>query len=240
MLDRTIHPCSPRTAPGVVDVWRANLASVGPGAMRLLSPAERKRAAGIAVEARRELWMRGRGVLRALLGSYVERPGDVLELIAGARGKLALAPAPDGRAPGSPPAVSFNLSHSGTWALYAFTSEAPVGIDLEVARRRKIDVAALAMRVFGPQEVRRLQALPSSSARETEFLRLWVAHEAKLKCLGLALIGTAEATPDAATQLWLAELDLGPDMAAAVAVQGGPQELRLWDYPTPGLPPRAL
>jgi len=164
--------------------------------------------------------MRGRGVLRALLGGYTERPPRQLEIVTRAHGKPALAP-------GS--AVSFNLSHSGTWALYAFTTGAPVGIDLEVASGRRVDVVGLTMRIFGPEQARRVRALPSSLAREWEFLRLWVAHEARLKCLGLGLTGK-EAQPAAAEQLWLAELDLGPEMAAAVAVGGGPWELRLRDY----------
>jgi 4'-phosphopantetheinyl transferase len=262
MPDRTIHPYTSRSAPsgvgsrpapcslrveplreGVLDIWRVDLASAGDEIAQLLSPAERHRAAAIAGERRRALWMRGRGVLRALLGSYVGHPPRRLEIVTGAHGKPALAPGPGGAGSGGAgsggagseprPALSFNLSHSGTWALYAFATGAPVGIDLEVARGRRVDAVGLTMRVFGPEQARRVRALPSSLAREGEFLRLWVAYEARLKCLGLALI-EKEAQPTVATQLWLAELDLGPDMTAAVAVQAGAQELRLWEHPTPG------
>jgi 4'-phosphopantetheinyl transferase len=213
---------------GVVDIWRADLALAGDVVAQLLSPAERERAGGIADERRRALWMRGRGVLRVLLGSYLERAPHRIELATGAQGKPELATGAAGAA--VEPTLSFNLSHSGTWALYAFTKSVPVGVDLEVPRGRTIDHAALAERVFGPREAQRLGALPSSFAREREFLRLWVVHEARLKCLGLALTGAAKAQANAATRLWIAELDLGPEMAAAVAVQGAAQELRLWDY----------
>ena len=61
-----------------------------------------------------------------------------------------------------------------------------------------------------------------------EFLRAWVAHEAELKCLGLGLAAPSEEhTRD---ELWTTQLELGPhaDAAAAVAVAGGPCELRRW------------
>ena len=60
-----------------------------------------------------------------------------------------------------------------------------VGVDVEVARR-PINEAALAARTFGPDEARRLAALDPVS-REREFLRLWVRHEARLKCRGTGI-----------------------------------------------------
>jgi 4'-phosphopantetheinyl transferase len=226
-----------------------DLREVGAEPLRLLSAAERARAARIGDPARRALWMRGQGVLRALLGEYLGRGGDELELVTGRYGKPALGGGqsvsdgvegmPDGvqansAASDSGPLVHFNLSHSGPLALYAFTAAAPVGVDVEFVREhargeRARDEVALAERAFGTQAARRLRTL-DAPARQREFLVLWVRHEAALKCRGIGLIGSREAVQAPSPQLWIADLELGASAAGAVAVQGEPQELRLREW----------
>jgi 4'-phosphopantetheinyl transferase len=274
MPERIVHPqWLPAASPpaplrqGTVDVWRVDLAAVQAEAMQLLCPRERARAAAIEDPARRALWMRARGVLRALLGAYLQRPAEELQFVLGAHGKPALAreagtapltrpreaarPREAGTAPlaslreaVTAPHASFNLSHSGTLALYAFTLAAELGIDVEMAgTRARRNEPALAARMWGPEQAQRLRLLPSRT-RAREFLRLWVAHEAALKCSGRGLggstaqessadsgpggSGAAESAPSEG--LWLAELDLGAPAVAALAIQGGPQELRFWRH----------
>lgn len=240
MHDRGLHPGWDQAAgipEGMVDVWRVDLREVGKEPLQLLSAGERKRAADIVNPAGRALWMRARGVLRTLLGGYLQRPAAELEFVLGEHGKPALLDTA-----GDPPSLHFNLSHSGPLALYAFTVAAQVGIDLEQARERELDEPALAERTFGATAAQRLREL-DAPARRQEFLRLWVRHEAALKCLGKGLTGTGGGNEADASELWIAELDLGPalapstmaafgsEMAAAVAVQSGPQELRCWNWP---------
>jgi 4'-phosphopantetheinyl transferase len=229
------HALRTDVSPSTVDIWRVDLREVGTEPARLLSMQERERAARIANPARRALWMRGRGVLRMLLGSYLKQPPHEIELRAGKYGKLALSgPAV------KPGGFHFNLSHSGPLALYAFTPAAPVGIDLEIERERgrERDDAALAERVFGIETARRLREL-DGQARRREFLRLWVRHEAALKCLGTGLAGSEAITAVAdSSKPWVTDLNLGvPDgdavateTFAAVAVLSGPQELRRRDW----------
>jgi 4'-phosphopantetheinyl transferase len=214
-----------------IDVWRVDLRLLGAEPLRLLSPAERERAARIGNPARRALWMRGRGALRALLGEYLGRPGEELELLTGSHGKpaLAAAPAPTREAtPDREPAVHFNLSHSGPLALYAFTAAAPLGVDVELMGTRARDEVGMAERLFGAAAAQRLGQLDAPT-RSREFLRMWVRHEAALKCLGLGLAGAASASEHDA--LWIEDLDAGPDAAAALAVQGAPRDLRVRDWP---------
>ena len=52
-----------------------------------------------------------------------------------------------------------------------------------------------------------------SAERAAVFYRQWVRHEARLKCLGVGLTGTAPATP-----VEVQDLDVAPGYAAAVAV----------------------
>jgi 4'-phosphopantetheinyl transferase len=215
-------PANVRATAGAIDVWRADLAALGDRAEQLLSNSERARAARILPERKRILWARSRGVLRALLGRYLERDPRALRFELGPHGKPALACAED--LPTTD--LCFNLSHSGGLALYAVTLGHAVGIDVEAPHRR-IDELAIAARVLGREQARRLTELDPQS-RTREFLRAWVAHEAAVKCLGLGLAAPTEGRPQ--NGLWTTQLDVGPDFAAAVAVDGGRCELRRWEW----------
>ncbi len=212
-IRRDAHSDAPGDAPPgpVVHVWRADLDAVPDELVDLLSPEERARATRIVREPARARWASSRGVLRALLGRYLERPPGALRFQTGPHGKPAL---PEGEL------LSFNVSHSAGLALYVLARGAPVGVDVELlAPRTPRDEVALAERVLGPDAAQRLRALPPS-ARHREFLRQWVRHEAALKCLGIGLLDEAAPT----SSLAVIDLDVGPHAAAALAVQAAPPE----------------
>jgi plasmid stability protein len=94
-------------------------------------------------------------------------------------------------------------------------------------------VVALAARAFGPAEARRLQGLDPAT-REREFRKVWVRHEAALKCRGTGIGGRAVEAE--AREIWTSELDVGPRGAGAVAVGGEPLEVRRWDWDTASTP----
>ena len=202
---------------GEVHVWRADLEAVDDEVLGSLCPEERARGMRFPREHDGRLWQRAHGVLRALVGHYLERDPRTLRFARGAQGKPELE---RGRTGGS--RLSFNLSHSGGLALYAFSVGAEVGVDVEVGRR-PLDEVAIAARLFGPAEARRLQELDRAERRQ-EFLRAWVRKEAELKCRGSGFgAGRADAGED---QAWTAELAVGPRAAAAVAVEHPPLQLR--------------
>ena len=160
-------------------MWRADLRATSDATLRWLASDERARAARFPVAARGRLWAHARGVLRALLGAYLEEDPRALRFEADAGGKPRLAGHPDR-------AISFNLSHSGSHALFAFARAGAVGIDIECARPGT-DRLALAARAFGPSAARRLRTLEDSE-REREFLAMWVRREALVKCMGTSLL----------------------------------------------------
>ncbi len=223
---------------GALHVWRADLSAVADDLGELLSPAERARAESFLSARDRRRWTRAHGVLRALLGRYLGSDPRALRISAAAHGKPALSDsAPASRAAAgatqaAPGRLSFNMSHSGQLALYAFTRSGAVGVDVEVARR-PINEVALAARVFGAAEAKRLEALDPAS-RERAFLRLWVRHEAELKYRGTGIGGNrvVDGTPaeSEARAPWIADLDVGPRAAGAVAVPAPPPELHRWDW----------
>lgn len=76
------------------------------------------------------------------------------------------------------PGVQFNLSHSGGWGVCA-VSAAPVGVDVELVRPLKQDIAK---RFFTATEQGYLAHRPPE-----EFFRLWTRKESFTKALGKGL-----------------------------------------------------
>jgi len=227
----------------VVHVWCAALdlpeQALQPLAA-LLSADERNRARTFRFERDRQRWIARRGLLRQLLGRYLEVNPAELRFVYGPRGKPAL-PAPE--------APVFNLSHSGGIALFAISAAGSVrlGVDVELIRS---DLAhlPLAQRYFSPAEQAALQALPKSQ-QLAAFFRCWTRKEAFVKALGEGLsvpldsfdvsLSSAEAQllawrhPAAAqTACTLFDLEPAPGFAAALAVIGaGEWRLACWQLP---------
>jgi 4'-phosphopantetheinyl transferase len=227
-------PPYPRLAEGAVHVWRADLATVSPELGELLCKEELARAERILNKPDGELWRRSRGLLRALLGRYLQRDPSTLQFVTGEHGKPALVNNADELSTAGPPATAdpdplpFNVSHSGHWGLYAFSAAGPVGVDIEVARQ-PVDAVAIAARIFGPVQAQRLQALDPAS-RQREFIRAWARHEAELKCLGVGIASAeAHASPGGP---WVVQLELGFDAGAAVASELQALELSCWGWQT--------
>jgi 4'-phosphopantetheinyl transferase len=215
-------PRRPQLADGAVHVWRADLAAAADDLAELLCEEERARAERIVSARRAELWRRSRGLLRELLGRYLRREPRTLRFALGEHGKPALILDGEDRVP-------FNMSHSGSVALYAFSGAGEIGVDVEVARRT-IDEVAVAHRTLGRPTAERLEGLDPDTRRR-EFLRAWARHEAALKCLGVGIGGTQADV--GAAELWVVELELGhADTAGAVAVEGRARELRCWQWPS--------
>jgi 4'-phosphopantetheinyl transferase len=155
-------------------IWRASLDQAAPvvsSLARLLSPEERERAARFLRDRLRDRYVVARGLLRTLLGRYVAAPPEHLEFSYGEHGKPYLT----GEGP------RFNLSHSGPVALFAFSSSAEVGVDVELVERSvTLDIAE---RFFSPSEVQSLRAVPGP-LQPHAFLACWTRKEAFIKARG--------------------------------------------------------
>jgi 4'-phosphopantetheinyl transferase len=227
-------PERPALGTGVVHVWRADLQTLGDELCELLCEQELARAQRLLSGRGRLLWTRSRGLLRALLGRYLALDPRALRFLEGPHGKPELAGPRDGRrlpvrdGGARTGRLSFNLSHSGRLALYAFCADGAVGVDVEV-ERRSIDEAAIAARMFGAHEAERLRMIADPGARRTEFLRRWTRYEAELKCLGSGI--AAGSSGARGRRVWVSNLEPATDAAGAVACVWEPAELCCWTWP---------
>lgn len=229
----TPGPLRPLLSKGAVHVWRADLALLAGDLSGVLSAEESARAERLLSAEDRERWVRSRALLRTLLARYLGEDPRALRLLTGAHGKPALAGGPVTAARPSPTSsqgageLSFNLSHSGGLALYAFAQAGAVGVDVEVLGRARPEVS-LAARAFGPAQASRLKRMPAPM-REREFLRAWTRREAELKCRGVGIgVGGEDSLERHA--LWIAELEMAPRALATVAAELPPRELRCWEW----------
>ncbi len=109
--------------------------------------------------------------------------------------------------------LHFNLSHSGEHRVLA-VARREVGVDVELIRERG-DVRELA-EIGLPREQAARVAAAAPEQRNALFHRLWVRHEARCKCHGVGLVTPL---PSAARDDVVIDLDLGPGVAGALAVQ---------------------
>lgn len=196
----------------------------------LLSQNERAHAGRFRFEEDRVRSIVAPGGLRQILSSYCFAPPQALEFHTGSHGKPTLLE------PSA--ALEFNVSHSGDCVLIAVTTGVPCGVDIERGRPNTAE-PGIAERFFCPREVEWL------SRNEKGFLRLWATKEAIIKAVGLGLsmlISDVDVTdvlegktssiklrtPGMEPQwVWLNELSLMPNYAAAVATTQDKRTIRL-------------
>jgi 4'-phosphopantetheinyl transferase len=142
----------------------------------VLASDEKDRAARFILERRRHSFVVARGVLRCLLGRYLDMHPANIRFNYGSKGKPAVT---------STLGIEFNATHSGELAVFAFTAGCPIGVDLEQIRPLS-DIQDIADRFFCSEEAAELMALPPTE-REHAFFRCWTRKEAYIKAIGEGL-----------------------------------------------------
>ena len=165
-----------------VHVWRAYLDCEQTVIRRFeatLAPDEKARASRFVFQKDRNSFIVSRGVLRELLGRYINRPPEHLKFDYSPYGKPFLCAEPIEQR------VQFNISHSHRLALLAFTRGRRLGIDVELVRP---DFAGekIAELYFSLREAMELRALTPSLQAEGFFL-CWTRKEAYIKAKGEGL-----------------------------------------------------
>jgi 4'-phosphopantetheinyl transferase len=170
-----------------VHLWFASLEQPEASVMQLaayLSPDEQGRAARFRFERDRRSFTIARGVLRSLLGRYLNLLPEEVRLAYGAQGKPELDPHYHSVG------LRFNLSHSGAVCLVAIAQNALVGVDVEAFNPR-VHHTDLVNRFFSTAEQQDYHALPKEQQIAVSFA-LWTSKEAYLKAIGSGLSGFLE------------------------------------------------
>lgn len=227
---------------GEVQLWRVDLEAIRSDESRwqkILSADEKERAARFHFPTDRQNFAAGRALLRIILGGYLAVDPNELSFAYAKNDKPLLAAA------FTKSGITFNVSHSGGIALYAFARERELGIDIELVKR-DVDVEAIARRFFSAHEQEQLAGVPPSAKVEA-FFRCWTRKEAYIKATGDGLslplsqfdvsITPADndallaTRPDASeAQRWqLRDVAAGTDYIAAVCVRGRDWILNSWN-----------
>lgn len=218
--------------PGDVHVWRLVLDQPLEGFLEILQPDEIDRANRFYFEKDRKRFVIARGFLRVLLGRYLQSDPKQLMFSYGAYGKPWL------------PEISlrFNMSHSHSMALYALTEGREIGVDVEHVRA-DFTSDDIARRFFSPFEVESLCGLPDEE-RVEGFFRCWTRKEAYIKATGRGLSQALDGfdvtlrpgehasllrNDDGTHEQWtMADIEVGPGYAGAVAVEGPISRIQFW------------
>jgi 4'-phosphopantetheinyl transferase len=228
-----------------VHIWRAALdqpASVVKSFSRILAPDERDTAERFRFQKDREHFIVARGLLRTILGRYLNLEPARLRFCYNAYGKPTLDETFAAHE------LRFNLSHSHGLVLYAFARQREIGLDIEYLRE---DLAAveIARQFFSPREAALFSALPQH-LRVEGFFNCWTRKEAYIKAKGLglslsldsfevslvpgeraALLSVADVMEK--VERWaMMELAPGQGYVAALVVEGHDWKLKLWQWET--------
>jgi 4'-phosphopantetheinyl transferase len=179
LLPRTWSPSSLRAAGRLraradVHLWLLALDGSTHGA-DALAPAEQQRASRFVFEADGRRYRAAYGLLRSILGHYLDASPASLRFEHGPAGKPHLA------GPHAASGLHFNLSHSGSHGLIGVAGHA-IGVDIE-RLRPMADMGAVAQSNFAASEWRALFALPASLQLDG-FFACWTRKEAVIKALG--------------------------------------------------------
>ena len=236
-------------AGDVVHVWRARLTQPEDVVRTLeghLSVEEARRADQYRRELDRTRYIVAHGALRELLATYTAQTPRTISCGHTAAGKPFLI---DDRGECR---LSFNLSHSGEWAVIALALSTEVGIDIEQIEL-DVSVDALAERFFSRNEFNALQAVPLEQ-RTVAFFSTWTRKEAYLKARGegiadrlrnfsvsidseqAPLLLTDSTDPSAALRWRLYDLDIASGYAAALAADGTTRQIRIMSWTRDLLP----
>ena len=168
--------------PGEVHVWLACLDGMEgcrTGFEHILSVDELERARQFRFELDRSRFVKSIGVLRSILGQYLQVNPKRITFGREKYNKPVLS------GPLDRDGIHFNMSRSKGVALYAFSKNHILGIDVE-KKDALPDLDWMVRHFFAPCEIHEYFTLPVM-ARTDAFFRCWTRKEAFLKATGVGL-----------------------------------------------------
>lgn len=173
--------------PGQLHIWFLTVkeSSLIQEAWSFLYSEEVSRATELTKEKSKKYYIVSYGIRRKLLSHYLGISPDALIFQTNAHGKPSLnynAMVQEKTSFSTDIPVHFNISHSGEYAVFLFSLDSPVGIDIQQMYPSSYKEKII-KRMFHPDE----QILFSTLTQEENtnlFYRFWTIREAFLKALG--------------------------------------------------------
>jgi len=205
-----------------------------------LSLEERIRAKRFYFERDRKRFIIRRGILRTILGFYLNVDPSRIEFRYGENGKPALA---DTYSKGT---IRFNLSHSNGFVIFAFDRDNEIGVDIEEIRDI-YEMDHISQRFFSETEDAVFRTLPENKKKKA-FFNCWTRKEAFIKAIGDGLslpldkfdVSLAPGEPSRLLRIegYSKELSLrsiesfipAPNYVAALAIKSHVFKLRCWRW----------
>jgi len=205
-----------------------------------LSIDERSKAGRFHFEEHRRRFIARHGILRLILGCYLSVEPSAIRFCYEKNGKPRLQNA-FGKTD-----IQFNLSHSGGLALYVFTRDHEVGVDLERIRDFP-EMERIVEQFFSVKERVVFGALPISEKKET-FFSWWTRKEAFMKAIGDGLsypldtfdVSVAPGKPaellrilggaKEASRWSIGKVRPAEEFAGAFVVEGGDLDVQYWQW----------
>ncbi len=207
-------PASLNLGENEVHIWQVELGqplAIINELRQHLTADELARAKRFHFEKDRKHFIVGRGVLRQILSRYLQVNPSSIRFSYKSHGKPFI------EFPHEATTLNFNLSHSGNVALYAFSQQRELGIDVEKLRPMP-DGAQIAKRFFSAPEYEVFLSVPEAK-RDEAFFNCWTRKEAYIKAIGDGLSYPLDAF----------QVSLKPgDNAALLHVRDAPQEVARW------------
>jgi len=226
---------------GVAHIWAACL-NVPESELRdfadVLAPDEKARASRFRFDIHRNRFIAGRGLLRTILGQYLEVAARNIQFGYGKNGKPFLG--------GKGESLEFNLAHSEHLALIAVATSGEIGVDVERVRILD-DFDELVARFFSQRETREFRQL-GIEEQPNAFFNLWTRKEAWLKATGEGIVHSLKhvevsflpeerarflslPTEAGETSNWrLHELLPSPGFVGALATSAGVSRVECWSW----------
>ena len=239
-----LPPAKIRLSENEVHVWLAGLDALGPPVQhfeRIISIDERRKADRFVFERDKERFIVSRGILRTILGKhYLAVKPQYLVFSYGVHGKPYLSEALGYST------IRFNQAGSNGLALYAFSKNRDVGIDLEYMRDLA-DAQQIVNGSFSECEKEAYNALPEREKPEA-FFKCWTRKEAFIKAVGKGLyfpldqfdvsfsidepakIISIKGNSDEASGWTLVDIKPQQGFSAALAFKGLSADIKFWKF----------
>ena len=223
-----------------VDIWRVSLdlyPASAQWAESTLSADESERADRFHFEKDRHRYILAHACLRDILSRYLHCKTGQIKFSTNGYGKPMLP---------SDTKMEFNLSHSGKFVLIAVTCGHKVGVDVEHIRM-DMDHEKIARRFFSQAEYNELSVIPHEK-KAIAFFNCWTRKEAYIKAHGLgmslplnsfdvsfasnepAVLRATRPDSSEASKWTLLSLNVHPEHAGALAIDGRKMKFRYWDW----------